>query len=86
MFNRGLYMTSTYGEGVNLGAVTEMPFSNNPYIRALQAANRIGLMGVRIEDIQRTFPLGAVDVLCVALELEELATSSPGQEQNLITE
>jgi hypothetical protein len=51
--------------------VTKLSFSNNPYMRALQAANRIGLMGVLIEDVERTFPLGITDVLCVAHDVEE---------------
>ncbi len=46
--------------------------SANPYIRAMQVANRIGLMGVRIEDIERTFPLGATDLLCAMHDIEEV--------------
>jgi len=49
----------------------ELKLSKNPYIKALQVANRLGLMGIRIEDIERTFPLGETDLLCAIHDLEQ---------------
>ena len=66
--------------------VAELPFSKNPYLKMLQAANRIGLMGVRIEDIERTFPLGATDVLIVAYELEVGGAEHSEPQTQIVTE
>ena len=50
--------------------IVDLPLSNNPYLRALQVANRIGLLGKRIEDIDRTFPLGFIDLMGAIMEIE----------------
>jgi hypothetical protein len=64
--------------------VLEMPLSRRPYMKVMQVANRLGLMGIRIEDIERTFPLGETDLLCSIVDMELGTDINPNNPTNRI--